>query len=84
MHKDKFGWDKLLKGRTARIIILTGNPPILDWLAFGDYTATIKRSILDFSGMRTSIKSFGPSENISEQKKAHWEKQIAKLARKGK
>jgi putative NADPH-quinone reductase len=83
MHKDKFGWDKLLKGRTARVVILTGNPPFLDWLAFGDYTAGIKRSILEFSGIRTKVKSFGPSENISAEKKARWEKQIKKLARDG-
>jgi putative NADPH-quinone reductase len=84
MHKDHFGWDKMLKGRTARVIILTGNPPFLDWLAFGDYTATIKRSLLEFSGISTSVSSFGPSENISAQKKAKWEKKIARLAKRGK
>jgi putative NADPH-quinone reductase len=84
MHKDKFGWDKLLKGRTARLIILTGNPPFLDWLAFGDFTASIKRSILEFAGIRTRITTLGPSENISDAIKARWEKKIAQLARKAK
>jgi putative NADPH-quinone reductase len=83
MHKNKFGWDKLLKGRTARVIILTGNPPFLDWFAFGDFTAAIKRSLLEFSGIKTSITTFGPSENISPEKKAAWERKIEKLARKG-
>jgi NAD(P)H dehydrogenase (quinone) len=83
MHKNKFGWDKLLKGRTARVIILTGNPPFLDWLAFGDYTASIKRSLLEFSGIKTSVTSFGRSENISPKQKEIWEKEIANLARKG-
>jgi putative NADPH-quinone reductase len=84
MHKNKFGWDKLLKGRTARIIICTGNPPILDWLAFGDFSASIRRSLLEFAGIKTSVTAFGPSEHISEKTKAKWEKQIAALARKGK
>jgi NAD(P)H dehydrogenase (quinone) len=83
MHKDHFGWDKLLKGRTSRVIVLTGNPPFLDWLAFGDYTATIRRSILEFAGISTKVSSFGPSENISPEKKARWEKKIAQFARSG-
>ena len=84
MHKDHFGWDKLLKGRTARVLIPTGNPPLLDWLAFGDFTASIKRSLLEFSGFATNVTVFGPSEKISDKTKARWEKQIAALARKGK
>ncbi len=83
MHKNKFGWDKLLKGRTARVIILCGNPPFLDWLAFGDFTAAIKRSLLEFSGIKTKITAFGPSENISPQTKERWEEDVAILARKG-
>ena len=83
MHKNHFGWDRLLKGRTARVIILTGNPPFLDWLAFGDFSASIKRSLLEFSGFKTRVKVFGPSENISAEKKINWENEIAKLARKG-
>jgi NAD(P)H dehydrogenase (quinone) len=84
MHKDKFGWDKMLMGRTARVIILTGNPPFLDWLAFGNFSDSIRRSLLEFAGIKTKVTSFGPSENISPEKKAQWEKQIAKLAQQGK
>ena len=83
MHKNKFGWDKLLTGRTARVIILCGNPPFLDWLAFGDYSASLKRSLLEFSGIKTKVISFGPSENISPEKKVLWEKTVTKLARAG-
>ncbi len=83
MHKDKFGWDKMLTGRSARVIILTGNPPFLDWLAFGDFTATIKRSLLQFAGFKVHVTTLGPSENVSEARKASWVKQVASLARKG-
>jgi NAD(P)H dehydrogenase (quinone) len=84
MHRDKFGWDKLLKGRTARVIILTGNPPFLDWLAFGDFSASIRRSLLEFAGIKTKVTAWGPSEKISEQTKTKWEKKIAAFARSGK
>ena len=84
MHKNKFGWDALLKGRTARVLIACGNPPFLDWLAFGDYTASIKRSLLEFSGIGTSVSSFGPSENPSDSRKAAWVKQVYALAKAGK
>ncbi len=84
MHKNKFGWDKLLKGRTARVIILTGNPPFLDWLVFGDFTAAIKRSLLEFSGIKTKVMALGPSENITPEKKVVRERRIEQLATKGK
>ena len=82
MHKNKFGWDRLLAGRTARVIILTGNPPFLDWLAFGDFTASIRRSLLQFAGFKTSVTAFGPSENISDKKQAIWKAKVAALAKK--
>jgi NAD(P)H dehydrogenase (quinone) len=82
MHKDKFGWDKLLAGRTARVIILTGNPPFLDWLAFGDFSASIRRSLLEFAGFKTSVTVFGPSENTSDKTQATWKNKVAALAKK--
>ncbi len=84
MHKNKLGWDKLLKGRTARIIILCSNPPIFDYIAFGNYSASIGWSILRFAGLKTRITSFGPSETTSEPKRLRWVRKIECLARKGK
>lgn len=80
MWKNRFGWDALLKGRTARVIITCGNPVILDHLAFGDFTASIKRSILMFAGFTTSVTAFGPSETSSDAKKNAWKKRVACLA----
>lgn len=84
MHKNRLGWDALLRGRTARVFIMCGNPPILDLLAFGNYRASIGWSILRFAGFRTRFNSFGPSEHPTLAKKEKWLKKVGKLARKGK
>lgn len=81
MHKNRFGWDRLLVGRTARVFIQCGNPPFLDYLAFGNYTAAIGWSILRFAGIKTRITSFGPSETASEEKKLKWISKVESLAR---
>lgn len=83
MWKNRFGWDALLKGRTARVIITCGNPVILDHLAFGDFSASIKRSLLKFAGFKTRVTAFGRSETASDATKEGWERTVTKLARKG-
>lgn len=83
MWKNRLGWDRLLKGRTARVIITCGNPVFLDHLAFGDFSDTIKRSILQFAGFRVRISAFGGAETANEKKKAMWCSRIERLGRHG-
>lgn len=83
MWKNRFGWDALLKGRTARVLITCGNPVILDHLAFGDFSDTIKRSLLQFAGLRTSISAFGHSEHAGERRTRAWLRQVSALGRRG-
>lgn len=83
MWKNRFGWDALLKGRTARVIITCGNPVILDHLAFGDFTDTIKRSLLEFAGLRTRITAVGHAEHLNEGRKRVWLKKVARLGSGG-
>jgi putative NADPH-quinone reductase len=82
MWKNKFGWDALLKGRTARVIVTSNNPPMLDYLAFGDYTGSIKRSLLGFAGFKVSITAFGNAEKASDRTKASWMRKIQELAKR--
>ncbi|MFZ1987414.1 MAG: NAD(P)H-dependent oxidoreductase [Minisyncoccia bacterium] len=84
MHKNRLGWDRLLKGRTARVFIMCGNPPILDYIAFGNFAASIGWSILRFAGFKTRITSFGPSENPSESRHARFIRKVECFAQKGK
>lgn len=81
MWKNKLGWTKLLKGRTARVVITCSNPVLLDHLAFGDPTATIKRSLLEFAGIYTRITAVGKSERLSERAKQAWLRRAAALGR---
>ena len=83
MWPSRWGWDRLLKGRTARVFILCGNPPIVDRFAFGNYTAAIGWSILRFAGFKTKITSFGPSERAPESRIEKWTRKVDCLARKG-
>lgn len=83
MWKNKFGWDALLKGRTARVVVTCSNPVILDHLAFGDFTASIKRSLLSFAGFSVRITAIGRSERLSPSQKEGWVKCVAQLGRSG-
>lgn len=83
MWKNKFGWDALLKGRTARVIVTCSNPVILNRLAFGDFTASIKRSLLSFAGFKTSVTAVGRSERLSDSQKTSLVKRITGLAKRG-
>lgn len=84
IHKNHWGWDRLLTGRTARVIILCSNWPLFDKLMFGNYAASIGWSILRFAGFKTRVTSFGPSERYSERQRERWLDKVEALARKAK
>lgn len=82
-HKDGMGWDKMLAGRTARLIILSKSWPVMIMALFGDYTNEISRAILGFSGYKVSLTEVGMSEKLTDVQKVRWMKRIAKLAKQG-
>lgn len=72
-----------LKGKTGRTIVIAGtHSPLKTWWLFGDYTNEIQHGILGFSGIDTSVCTFGPTEKVSEAKKEQWLKQVEVLGRK--
>ncbi len=86
-HKDKegrqkLGWDRLLEGRTARVVICSGVHPFLLQLFVGDYTNEISRAILQFAGFRTRVTALGPSETAPQWKKESWIKKVKSLGRR--
>lgn len=83
MWKNRMGWDRMLKGRTARVFILCGNPPWIDRFMFGNYSAAIGWSILRFAGFKTRITSFGPADRASASRVLRWMRTVEALARRG-
>ena len=77
------GWRKKMKGKTARVIVLSDTHPFFIWLLFGDYTNEIKRGILWFAGFKTKVSHYGPSDTAPEWKKNEWRKKVATLGRLG-
>lgn len=77
------GWRKRLKGKTARVVAVSGSHPFFIWLLFGDYTNEIKRAILWFAGFKVKMSRFGPTEQAPEWKKNEWRRRVTLLGKLG-
>lgn len=80
-HKDSPLWDKLLKGRSARLIVTLNTPPLLYRLLFRRAGhITMKRSILEFCGIApVRITDIGPMKNASAQQREKWIREVQAL-----
>ncbi|MEN8252942.1 MAG: NAD(P)H-dependent oxidoreductase [Patescibacteria group bacterium] len=80
-----YTWKKLLKGRSARLVLTMDTPPVLDrvvWRSAG--IRSIKFNILEFCGIKpVKITRIGPVKSSSEAKKQEWLKKIEKLGEGG-
>jgi NAD(P)H dehydrogenase (quinone) len=81
---DMGGWTKMMKGRSARVIVTSKSPGWMIKLLFGDFSNEVDRAILGFAGFKLKLTDIGNAETLSPKKKASWDKKIAALARKGK
>ena len=77
------GWRKRMKGKTARVFVLSGTHPLLIMLMFGDYTNEIKQGILWFAGFKVKLTRFGPTDQAPEWKKNEWRRKAAWLGKAG-
>lgn len=80
-HKDSPLWDKLLKGRSARLIVTLNTPPLLYRLLFRRAGhITMKRSILQFCGIApVRITDVGPMKNASAPRREKWIRDVRAL-----
>lgn len=76
-------WQKLLKGRTARVVTSSNTHPLILWWMYGHPTAHIEICLLRFAGIEAHSTVFGPSERASEAKKAKWFRRMEQLGKKG-
>ena len=82
--KDSPFWDRLLKGRTARIIITSDGPTWWNRLIFGDPTVhMLKSSVLEFCGFRTKVTKLGNVKNYKEKDISKSLKKAAALGSRG-
>jgi NAD(P)H dehydrogenase (quinone) len=55
----EFSWEKLQKGKTARVVVTSDTIPFAQWILFGDTTNEISKGILGFAGFKAKVKKFG-------------------------
>ncbi len=79
-------WDKLLKGRTARLIVTMDTPKWYYSLVYKNPGHnSMKKGILAFCGINpVKITSFGPVKSSTESKRLEWINKIEKLGQKQK
>ncbi|MCA9355072.1 NAD(P)H-dependent oxidoreductase [Candidatus Kaiserbacteria bacterium] len=76
--------DQHLKGKTARVFVISGtHSPLKTWWKFGDFTNEIQYGILDFAGIKTQVSIYGPCEKVNDAKKESWMKEVGNLGTKG-
>jgi len=84
-RKDSLLWDKLLTGRSARLIVTLNTPSFIYRWVFGrPGHTTMKRTVLGFCGVKpVRITEVGPMKNSTEEKRARWLQQVGDLGRRG-
>jgi len=73
-HKRGIGWDKLLSGRTADVMITSDTPPWLDTLLYAKPGRRVLRNqVLKFCGIKPrKIVQFGTVKTADEARRARW------------
>lgn len=77
-------WDKLLKDKTARLIVTMDTPKWYYWLIYRNPGHnSMKKGILEFCGIKpVRITSFGPIKSSNEKKRQVWIDKVEELGRK--
>ena len=83
-HENSIWWDKLLKGKTARIITTLDQPSWYYRLAFGRPSVNqLKKSVLEFCGVKpVKVTHIGVVKTSSEAMRKDWINKIYKLGEK--
>lgn len=76
-------WHRMMKGKTARVIVTSGTQPLLVKFLPGSVLAQLKWGILWFAGFKTRTTWFGPAENIPEPRKRRWLRKVVALGTRG-
>ncbi len=80
-HENSPLWDKLLRGRSARLIVTLNTPSwYYRWVFGRPGHNTMKKTILEFSGIKpVRITEIGPIRNSTDAKRKKWLEQVRAL-----
>lgn len=81
--KSGMGWDRMMVGKTARVITLSKMAPLFIRMVFGDFTNEITYATLGMSGYSVRLTQFGNSEKVTPRRKERYLRKIAALAKAG-
>jgi putative NADPH-quinone reductase len=82
-RKNSALWDKLLAGRSARLLVTMDSPPwYFKWINHMPNHYQMKKTILGFCGIKpVKISSFGSIKAASDKQKQRWLQQAQQLGR---
>lgn len=82
-RRDSVWWDRLLAGRSARLLTLMDTPPWYFRLVFRQPGhEQMRRTILEFAGIKpVRISSFGPVRQADEKRRQQWLARVEMLGR---
>lgn len=77
-------WDKLLKGRTGRLIITMDQPPFYHYLVnWAPVIRSLKKMVLEFCGVSpVSTTSIGPIRNSTEEYRKKYLEKVFEIGKK--
>ncbi len=78
-------WQRLMKGKSAQVIVTMDNYPAIARILFGDITNEIHFGILRFSGFwPVKVMKIGGIKFMSQEKKDAWKERMRMWGRKAK
>jgi putative NADPH-quinone reductase len=84
-HREGMGWDRLLKGRSARVILTMDTPPwVLRWFWGRPILRRLKTQVLGFCGFSpVRFTTLGVVRKSTPEKRAAWLDEAEALGRAG-
>ncbi|MBI5003467.1 NAD(P)H-dependent oxidoreductase [Candidatus Kaiserbacteria bacterium] len=82
-HNTPF-WHRLLKGKTARLIVTTGMRPMFLRMLYGNFLQQVSVGILWFAGLRVEETVFGPTDGPHHAREDAWVAQARSLGARAK
>jgi putative NADPH-quinone reductase len=81
---DSSWWDRLLTGRSARLIVTMDSPPwYYRWVFRMPGHNQMRKTILEYCGIRpVAVTSFGPVHGSTPETRARWVEQVKTLAKR--